>query len=557
MKQSTTVLHRVFLVPLLAVAILAAGAWFGQAAYGALLDPVNKVTEYSTQTPGGIVYVQEVDKKMHLFLPREADTEHISLLPPAGNPDARVLFLVNGEESDVLALSSLTPSDDKYRVDVVVRDAEGAQLDSFTLRIMKGNAIGTVYYSSDNKEVKGRNWIDTSQSHRATGRAIVYDANGKNLTKDEKSQVITDIHGRGESSWRFTKKSYQIKFDKKISLIDGTGKEKKWVLLAQYKDPLRMKDKITKDIAALGSDGFQPTETWVNFYFDGEYRGVYLLGEKNEIKESRVNIHDMEDDYENQDPDYGDNINTKEARNAHGNRYFYQEGLTGPKQLGGFLLEMDSDLDDNNCFEFSIDGEDHPVNLKSPELASDEAVKYISDYFQDFCDAVSATDGAGKHTGKNPQTGLYYYDYCDLTSLVDSYLLNTIVSNWDGFRKSMYFYKDRGQKMYSGPAWDFDMTFSVYLPFDVSPNRDCMTEKAISSDLIQIPSFRAAVKERYQQVYVPIIDSLLSTGELMPTWKTSYAAIRQDLAMEHVIWSIRWRDGSAMLIRWPSSTSDE
>jgi len=79
MKQNTAALHRFLLVPLLAVTMLVAGAWFSRTAHGALLDPVSKATEYSTQTPEGIIYMLNVDKKMYLFLPREADTEHISL----------------------------------------------------------------------------------------------------------------------------------------------------------------------------------------------------------------------------------------------------------------------------------------------------------------------------------------------------------------------------------------------------------------------------------------------------------------------------------------------
>ena len=120
-------------------------------------DPVKKeVTGYSTQMPGGTIYVQKADEELYLFLPREADTQKITLAPPESEPDASVFFSVNGTETAVLNLDELTPSDDIYPVDVVVRAAEGSLIDSFTLKIMKGNAIGTIYYTSDDKENQGR-----------------------------------------------------------------------------------------------------------------------------------------------------------------------------------------------------------------------------------------------------------------------------------------------------------------------------------------------------------------------------------------------------------------
>ena len=544
---------------LIAAFILALFMLMPQESYASSFsNPTAEVTDYASETPGGTIYAQSVDGSMYLFLPREADTQNITLRRES-SPESTVLFSVNESESDTLDLSGMTPTDSKYTLQVHVYNSSAELTDAFDLTIMKGNAAGTIYYYSDNKSENGRSWVDASKSHRGTGRAIVYDASGNNLTKNEKNQIVDNIHGRGDSTWFLPKKSYQIKFDKKVSLIDGAGKEKKWVMLAVYKDPLRMKDKIAKDMAALASPLYSPKETWYNFYYDGEYRGLYLISEKNEIKENRINIHDMEDDYEATDPDYGNSLNIQSATNAYGNSFRYQYGLTDtdPEKPGGFVLEMDRTIDENNGFIYTCNSLKAAVNLKSPNLGSRTAVQYISEYFQEFCDAVAATDDNGSHTGRNPATGLFYYDYCDLDSLVDTYLLNCTLSNFDAFIKSQYFYKDCGKKMIAGPVWDYDVCLGVGKFFDMDPDYDPLTSTNISKDLIQIPSFRQKLKDRYQEFYAPILDSLISTGELLPSFAQTLAYIRQDLSMENIIWTAKWKDADGLRTYNDSTTPEE
>ena len=58
---------------------------------------------------------------------------------------------------------------------------------------------------------------------------------------------------------------------------------------------------------------------------------------------------------------------------------------------------------------------------------------YISEYYQEFENAVYAQDADGNYTGYNEETGKYYYEYCDLESLVRVYLLQELANNVDGF----------------------------------------------------------------------------------------------------------------------------
>lgn len=198
----------------------------------------------------------------------------------------------------------------------------------------------------------------------------------------------------------------------------------------------------------------------VDLYFDGEYRGIYVLSEKNQINGNRIDITDMEKAYKGCNDDYSNKENKRisSAKNRFKNLYYYTNGLTDPEQKGGFLLELNGAKgDEASWFKTSMG---YGINVKSPEFASQDTMLYISEYFQEFEDALRAQNADGTYTGRNPTTGRYYYDYCDLDSLVQQYLLNTVASNRDGFWRSLYFYMDTDGMMYAGPMWDMELTMA-------------------------------------------------------------------------------------------------
>ena len=112
------------------------------------------------------------------------------------------------------------------------------------------------------------------------------------------------------------------------------------------------------------------------------------------------------------------------------------------------------------------------VNVKSPEYASKATMRYISEYFQEFENAIMATDSDGNYTGYNADKGLYYYDYCDMDSLVEQYMINCISSNRDAFWHSLYFYMDTDGKLSAGPLWDMELTLGVGWNNSISAQQD-------------------------------------------------------------------------------------
>lgn len=536
----------------LGISFLTAAVFFMTVYIHAATNPTTSVINIYAVVNDSKIYIQKVNEEWYLFLPSGTDDTSFALKSDKSNQ--KVLFVVDGRQTEELLFQDIKLTERGYSVLVNVLDSEDKNVDSFSLRVMKGSGIGTVYFSSADKESKGRDWVDKDRDNHTEGTVIVTDSSGSIINKASKNRMVTDLHGRGNTSWLDDpKKSYQIKFDKKISLIDEAAEAKKWLLLAQYKDPLRMNDKIVKDIGNAVCERYSPREIWVNFYYDGEYRGVYLLSEKIEVTPGRVDITDMEEYYERQDPAYGQTMDLKKDTNKYGNSYQYQEGLTGPADSGSFLIETnDTTWDKDNGFKFRIGTIERAVNIRSPELGSKEAVKFISEYFQEFCDAVTNSD----YTGKNPETGLYYYDYCNPDSLVDSYLIQSIASNKDSYWKSQFFYKDAGKKMYAGPLWDMDLTFGTGWRIQIEPDKDFLTEMQITKDLIQIPDFRKKVKSKYFESYSGILESLADTGKLVSSFADSYNLIKDDLAMDTILWPVRYKCGSGKM-EWNDSDTLE
>lgn len=212
-----------------------------------------------------------------------------------------------------------------------------------------------------------------------------------------------------------------------------------------------MHDKLFKDLAKSLQMPYTANCDWVDLYYDGEYRGTYLLSEKNSVGSTGIAITDMEEAYKEKNPFYGETAEVKEGTNKYEQKIVYTDGLVEPKNLtGGYLIERNlEEIDEVNGF-YTRTGS--AFNVKSPEYIGKEAMEYISEYYQEFEDAVYATDEDGNYTGIHPTTGKHYYEYCDKESLVKMVLLQQLALNPDGFLSSCYFYKDADGTMFAGPC---------------------------------------------------------------------------------------------------------
>lgn len=528
---------------------------------------------YEQMTDDGTVVIRPQiarDGRWYLFLPANADYSALPLAydetkiaEVALRVSENTVSIVNGGTID---LSALLTGEREQPVEVLF--SENSTAKSFQLVLMKSENLRSVYYVSDDPDNFGRDYVDASKSNEeASGMLAVYSGEGALDYYGE----VKEIKGRGNTSFeKFDKKPYQLKLDKKTELIDGAGKSKKWLLLANASDPTLIRNSalftVSEMVGLANTIKFEP----VDFYFDGEYRGTYLLTEKVEIGDGRIEISETDDLIEdaNKDTPAYDDPSVKIISRVDGTELSvvdapgsvrYVENLIEPAYPEGanhhaYLLEFELQNRYPNELTGFVTDRSQRIVTKTPEYLTYEQGMYIADFWQEFEDAVYSKDGYNAVTGK------YYYDYCDLDSLVKCYVLNEYVKNSDYYESSTYFYlPENSDQLICGPLWDYDIAFGI--GYDV--NRESLITKPeyfycggkpFARALLQIPSFRAKVQELTApggEVY-EAIQSL--TGE-SGTVRALAGEIYGSQAMNYKLWDIENKDMIA--VTQPAGTTFE
>ncbi len=101
---------------------------------------------------------------------------------------------------------------------------ESGNLNRYKVYIQNFTGLPIVYISTDDGE------MITSKVNYVEGAINIY---GTTNYKDLESRIR--IRGRGNSTWTFPKKPYQIRFDDKEEVL-GMAADKKWIFLANYSD---------------------------------------------------------------------------------------------------------------------------------------------------------------------------------------------------------------------------------------------------------------------------------------------------------------------------------
>lgn len=485
------------------------------------------VTSVAATVDGHQITLTEKGDAKYLFLPASADLTKLSLTVTTTPESDKVLLAGDKGTAYLQGTVDLTAvaaaNADGYR-EITASVGKGKQ--TLTFRVMQASELPALYLTSSDA-AQGRDWVDASKSNAATGTMNLIGADGAPVYSGELKQ----IKARGNSTFTYAeKKSYQIKLAEPSDLLGKQEQVKTWVLLASYFDATQMHDKLIKDLAAELGLAYTASCGWVNLYYDGEYRGVYLLSEKNSVGETSVAITDMEQAYKQLNEGYGTDMTTALAENSYGQQYQYTKDLKEPENItGGYLIELNHEMWDEVSGFKTRQGV--AFNVKSPEWCGDSAMKYISEYYQAFEDAVYATDDTGAYTGYNTGTGKYFYDYVDMDSLVKVFLLQELSLNCDGFISSVYFYKDADGKMFAGPIWDQDMTFGT--GWNKANGAEIVDYHYLAEALIRIPAFEAAVKEYYTNTFASEVRDLLGSNG---TIARQYALLKDNAAMNYTIW---------------------
>lgn len=308
-------------------------------------------------------------------------------------------------------------------------------------------------------------YIHEKKGNAESGKLRLYTSEGE---LDSDAQIQT-IKGRGNGSWEPDKKPYSLELTQKADLL-GMGKAKKWILLANYYDDSNISNKMCYEFAAAVGCAYTPECQWVDLYLNGNYAGLYLLSERNEVDPQRVDI----------------------------------------EENGSFLLSME--------LEERWNGTNYPAFLSlHGNLLRIQYIGMPADWAREIWQ--SAEDAIFSEDGVDPRTGKEWEALIDTESWAQQYLLWEVFAEYDAGAISKFFYYDpQTEKIFAGPVWDMDNILNqekMHPPNILQSQRKYIWNRERESmfyRLWQIDSFRETVKRLYREEYRPRLLELAETG---------------------------------------------
>ena len=253
---------------------------------------------------------------------------------------------------------------------------------------------------------------------------------------------------RGASSTTYPQRPYALETRDSLGAnlnvsILGMPEENDWVLLSNYNDRSLIRNELAFELARRMGQ-YAPRTHLCEVLLDSSYRGIYVFGEKIKRDGGRVDIATLTGN-ENE----GDDV------------------------TGGYILQQNYH-DPGNSFQSNYTPIDHPefdvhfvYEYPAPDTITTPQRTYIAAFVDSLETALYGTDFA------DPDNG--YRKYLDVPSFINYFLVNELSRNNDGFKKSVFFHKDKysnGGKLMAGPVWDFDWAWKNMWGCDIFDNID-------------------------------------------------------------------------------------
>lgn len=359
------------------------------------------------------------------------------------------------------------------------------------ITFVQSGDVATLYIDTQTGSME---FIHEKKENEESGKFCLYTENGiVDFTGKLKS-----INGRGNATWTDReKKAYSLTLEEEANLL-GMGKAQKWILLANAFDSSNLRNKIAYDFAKTVGLAYSPDSQWVDLYLNGEYAGLYLLCERNEIHPERVAI----------------------------------------SKTGSFLvsLELEERLAAQNYAYITTDAK-QALRIHDPSNMSEAYMAELEVQWQAVENALLAEDGIDPITGKS------WRELIDLDSWARKYLIEELFGSIDACFISQYFYKDGSGKndiIFAGPVWDFDNSMGNASCWELVAPASFLANHPHNWDSKSAPWFFALyqkdlfynkVVEVYQSDFLPELNKLLDYGIV------NYAnQIRQASIMNEIRW---------------------
>ena len=294
-------------------------------------------------------------------------------------------------------------------------------------------------------------------------------------TRYESSDIDPDMYcsmemrGRGNATWNYAKKGYQFELEMDMDLL-GLGRSDTFVLLANYNDATLMRNQLALWFGQQMGCDFAVKFCQVDFYLNGEYMGLYMLAEKCDIGENRIEIDKNED----------------------------------------FLYEINQKYNEYGEFGFLS----YYDSLGKIRLHNGDATKGA----EIFRKADSAAYGSNEAE---------FLKYFDLESWAKAFIMQQITMNHDAYWGSFYFYYDHTDgKMHACTPWDFDYSMGVSWASKNSlsakdaaenPRKYDVRSHYLIEGMLKFDSFKKAIVDVYYSQGVSSI--IKSFPEMIDFWQ--------------------------------------
>jgi spore coat protein CotH len=166
----------------------------------------------------------------------------------------------------------------------------------------------------------------------------------------------------------------------------------------------------------------------VEVIINNQYQGIYILTEKIKQDKGRVDIAKLT------------NLD-----------------VSGDELTGGYIFKIDY-FNQGNGWKSNYTQIGYPDKTVSYVFQDPEVSDLMPQQKEYLKSAVNSFETILYSANfKDPNTG--YPAWVDVNSFIDYFIVNELSRTVDGFKKSVYFFKDKdskGGKINAGPVWDFD-----------------------------------------------------------------------------------------------------
>ena len=372
---------------------------------GNITPKINALKAVIEDENSNILWMYDTDtKEYNLYLPKLADRSNLTINVEYSVPEKEAS--VYDENNIKLGTLKSGEANNYFTNDKIILKFDDENTETYTINVLQ-STLPSVFLNIDGGDA-ALNKINADKNHDIghPGTAVINDASNTSTTATFKK-----MKGRGNYTWTYSKRPYQVSFDKKISML-GMPKSKKWLFITNYTDGSLTRSamfyKLTQELGIQYAITFETADVYIN----GKYNGTYLVTSKVESGTNRVEITDSD-----------------------------------------YLMEIDNYTDP---IQFTTERTNKKITIKSPDVedATVEEQQAVINAAKAYIDSIESLIYDENVTYEKLSSKI------DMESFAKCYWVYEISLNYDAMYGSSYMYTKDGL-LHMGPMWDYDNTLNL------------------------------------------------------------------------------------------------